>query len=202
MRGSPRNCGAMLCCLSLIASPFVHSDEPVLVYPDLPSLVKQQALQDALSASSYIVHNLDYAEDVAIDWEGGVHVTAYHSGLVFKFNGSTGAFVAAYGRGFVDGPVGIACGPEDGDMYVASYRSNQVLRFTAGGKFIGVAVGAKADGASRRTSFGDRRLIYSPTGLAFDPHDGRTLYVLSYVGGSVARFNNSGAGARTFWRVV
>ena len=62
------------------------------------------------------------AEDVAVDWEGDVHVTAYHSGLIFKFNGSSGAFVAAYGRGFVDGPVGITCSPDDGDMYVASYR--------------------------------------------------------------------------------
>ena len=98
--------------------------------------------------------------------------------------------------------MGIACAAADGDMYVSSYRSHSVLRFSPSGRLIGVAVGASGDGGSRRTAFGDRRRVYSPTGLAFDPHDG-TLHVLSYVTGSIGRFNGSGSVATpTYWRVV
>eukprot|EP00965_Chrysotila_dentata_P106766 3527029-Pleurochrysis_carterae.AAC.3 len=114
------------------------------------------------------------------------------AGAVFKFNGTDGAYLMQYGKGLLDGPVGIACGPDDGDLYVASY--------SAAGKFIGVAAGAsKEDG--RRTKSGRRRQpIANPSGLAFDPHDG-TMHVLSYTTGSIVRFNQSLAGARTYWRI-
>jgi len=135
------------------------------------------------------------AEDIAFDWNGDIHVTAYHSSSVHKFNGTSGNFEAEYGRGLLRGPVGIACGPDDGDLYVSSYRASQVLRFTAAGRFVGVAAGAEQQVP------GKRLLISSPSGLAFDPHDG-TLHVLSYVSGAIVRFNQSAAGARAFWRIT
>jgi DNA-binding beta-propeller fold protein YncE len=135
------------------------------------------------------------AEDIAFDWNGDLHVSAYHSNAVHKFNGTTGAFEAEYGKGLLRGPVGVAVGPDDGDVYVSSYRANQVLRFTPAGGFVGIAAGAE------QQVQGKRQLISSPSGLAFDPHDG-TLHVLSYVSGSITRFNASAAGGRAFWRIT
>ena len=136
------------------------------------------------------------AEDVAIDDNGDLHVTAYHSNAVHKFNGTTGAFELEYGRGILRGPVGIACGPGDGDMYVSSYRTHSVLRFSAGGKFVGVGAGAPPGAATA-----GRPLVANPSGLAFDPHDG-TLHVLSYVSGAIVRFNATGDARTRVWRVT
>merc|ERR1711920_21867 len=143
MRGSPRNCGAMLCCLSLIASPFVHSDEPVLVYPDLPSLVKQQALQDALSASSYIVHNLDYVDGLTSEVlrtpyvltfdsaDNSLFVSSFTLNHVVRLRLDSVRRRKAKYKVFVsgaelDGPVGMEV---VGDaLYVASFTNDKVLR--------------------------------------------------------------------------
>ena len=83
------------------------------------------------------------AEDLAFDGEGHLHVTAYFHNAVHKYNGSSGEFLLAYGKGVVRGPVGITCGPHDGTMYVASYKDSQVLRFSAEGRFLGVAAGGR-----------------------------------------------------------
>ena len=132
------------------------------------------------------------AEDLAFDAAGDLHVTAYHSSAVFKFNGSTGALESTYAQGVVRGPVGITCGP-DGDMYVASYRDNQVLRFAPSGRFVGVAAGA----TSQR--LGGKRGISGPAGITFA--DDGTFFVTSHVAGSLTRFNATSLPVRT-WRVT
>lgn len=66
------------------------------------------------------------AEDLAFDLYGDVHVTAYYSSAVYKFNGTSGAFAYTYGKGIVHGPVGVACDPASGDMFVSSYKDNKV----------------------------------------------------------------------------
>ena len=83
------------------------------------------------------------AEDLAFDWEGHLHVTAYFHNAVHKYNGSSGAFLLSYGKGVVRGPVGVTCGPHDGTMYVAAYKDSQVLRFSTDGRFLGVAAGVR-----------------------------------------------------------
>lgn len=133
------------------------------------------------------------AEDLAFDWSGDLHVTAYHSSAVYKYNGSSGALERTYAKGVVRGPVGITCGP-DGDMYIASYRDNQVLRFAPSGQFVGVAAGATSQ---RRP--GGKHALSGPAGLAF-AEDG-TFFVTSHVAGSLTRFNASSVPART-WRVT
>lgn len=132
------------------------------------------------------------AEDLAFDWAGDLHVTAYHSSAVFKYNGSSGALERIYAKGIVRGPVGITCGPE-GDMYVASYRDNQVLRFASSGQFVGVAAGATSQ---RRRG---KLAISGPAGIAFA--DDGTFFVTSHVAGSLTRFNATSLTART-WRVT
>jgi streptogramin lyase len=120
---------------------------------------------------------------------------------VYKYS-AEGEFLLTYGRGIVKGPVGIVCDPRSGDLYVSSYKSNQVMRFSAEGQFVGVAAGSGAGsaGAAGRQTRAPRRTISSPTGLSFGG-DG-TLWVASYTVGSVTRFNNSEAGGRTYWRVT
>ena len=142
------------------------------------------------------------AEDLAFDLHGDVHVTAYYSSAVYKFNGTTGNFAYTYGKGLVHGPVGVACDPASGDLFVASYKDNKVLRFTSDGHFLGVAAGsdrgdATATAGQRRSR---ARSISSPSGLAFA--DDGTLWVASYATGAVTRFNSSYNGGRTFWRVT
>ena len=123
-----------------------------------------------------------------------------------------------YGKGFVKGPVGIACETAlTGDLFVASYKDNRVLRFSSDGHFLGVAAGggpelpvdgvddaaeAAAATATPRPRRSKSATINSPSGLAF-AEDG-TLWVASYTTGAVTRFNSSysGGGGRSFWRVT
>ena len=127
-------------------------------------------------------------EDLVFDWDGNVHVTAYFSNLVYKYNGTSGAVIKWYGGGILNGPVGIACSPNDGDMYVGNYKSNQVLRFSPNGQFVGaVAGGGQIDSTGVARA---QRVLTNPSGLAFDPHDA-SLVVLSYVSGTMTRFNTS-----------
>ena len=148
------------------------------------------------------------AEDVTFDLNGDVHATAYYSSAIFKFNGTSGELAYTYGKSFVKGPVGITCDVASGDIFVASYKDNRVLRFTSGGDFLGVAAGGGTTGeddgaeAARRRRLGKAATINSPSGLAF-AEDG-TLWVASYTTGAVTRFNSTygGGGSRTFWRVT
>ena len=131
------------------------------------------------------------AEDLTFDWDGNLHVSAYHSSAIFKYNGSTGELESTYAKGVVRGPVGITCGP-DGDIYVASYKDNQVLRFSSSGRFVGVAAGASSQRMGKRS-------ISGPAGIAFA--DDGTFFVTSHVAGTLTRFNGSSPSART-WRIT
>jgi len=137
------------------------------------------------------------AEDLVFDLNGDVHVSAYYSNAVFKFNGTSGQLVGAYVKGLVHGPVGITCDPSTGHIFVSSYRDHQVLRFSSNGQFVGVAAGAPLEQARQR---GDRKAaIRNPSAVAF-AEDG-TLWVASYPTGAITRFNSSAASGRT-WKVV
>lgn len=140
------------------------------------------------------------AEDLAFDLHGDLHVSAYYSDAVFKLNGSTGELLYTYGRGMVSGPVGVACDRFSGDIFVASYKDNKVLRFTADtGHFLGVAAGTEHQRATKKKT-PKKATITSPSGLAFA--DDGTLWVASYATGAVTRFNGSWSGGRTYWRVT
>ena len=88
--------------------------------------------------------------------------------------------------------MGITCGP-DGDMYVASYKDNQIHRFLTSGRFVGVAAGT-----SEQRRPGKLR-ISGPAGIAF-AEDG-TFFVTSHVAGTLTRFNSSHVPTRT-WRIT
>ena len=137
------------------------------------------------------------AEDLAFDLDGNVHVTAYYSNAVFKFNGTNGALELTYGKGLVRGPVGIACDPATGDIVVASYKDHKVLQFQPSGKFVGIAAGVQREQATRAAR--GKKSISSPSGVAYA--DDGSLWVASYTTGAVMRFNSSGVRGRS-WRVI
>jgi len=62
------------------------------------------------------------------------------NGMVLRYNGRTGAFldqVVPKGAGGLSGPIGVLFTPE-GDLLVTSAATNQVLRFSLAGQFLGV----------------------------------------------------------------
>jgi outer membrane protein assembly factor BamB len=101
--------------------------------------------------------------------------------------GSLGTLVDQAGNGGLNRSMGMAIGP-DGNLYVGSYSTNQVLRYSATtGAFLGAFVTAGSGG------------LNGPAidGLAFRP-DGK-LYVASRDSGSVLRYDaTTGAFIDTF----
>jgi sugar lactone lactonase YvrE len=97
--------------------------------------------------------------------------------------GNVSAFVAA-GSGGLNSPRDLVLGP-DGNIYVASYGTNSVIRFTPNGQLLGTFVAANSGGLS------------DPYGLAFGP-DGN-LYVAGFGNNAIYEFSGStGAFLTTF----
>lgn len=106
-------------------------------------------------------------------------VTSYGAGdSVFRYAPTTGAFLQEFATADgLNNPIDVIVGP-DGNLYVSSEISDQVLRYNAvTGTFIDVFVAANAGG------------LNSPGGMAFGP-DGN-LYVSSYLTDEVLRFNGT-----------
>jgi sugar lactone lactonase YvrE/subtilisin-like proprotein convertase family protein len=91
------------------------------------------------------------------------------------FNSQVPPFVF-WGSGGLSGPGGLVVGP-DGNWYVSSSNSNQVLRYDPTGAFLGAFVSAGSGG------------LVKPTGLAFGP-DG-ALYVSSTGTDQVLRYKGT-----------
>jgi uncharacterized protein (TIGR03118 family) len=88
---------------------------------------------------------------------------------VLRFNQVTGSFIDAFipsGSGGLNGPGGVAFGP-DGNLYVSSDMNSSILRFSrTTGQFLGVFVPSGFAGLNK------------PSGLVFGPD--RNLYVNSH----------------------
>ncbi len=107
-------------------------------------------------------------------------VSSENNDRVLRFDSATGMFVDFAVGGGLDGPEGLAFGP-DGNVYVSSFQDNNVQRYNLTGAPLGAFSGGGLD---------------SPTGLAFGP-DGN-LYVSSFETNSVVRFSATGAPLGTF----
>ncbi len=83
---------------------------------------------------------------------------------MLRYDGKTGAFLGAFvpkGSGGLRGPYSIAFGP-DGNLYVNSFSTNQVLRYDArSGAFLGVF-------ASGNGLLGPTYLVFSPAAACQD----------------------------------
>jgi DNA-binding beta-propeller fold protein YncE len=107
---------------------------------------------------------------------------------VARFNGTTGNFIDTFvssGSGGLSSARGVTFGP-DGDLYVASFGTSEVLRYDGTtGTFLNAFVSAGSGGLSL------------PRDLVFGPDS--NLYVSSYGSGSILRYNGAtGAFMDTF----
>ena len=108
-----------------------------------------------------------------------VYVTSFDSDSVLRFDADTGAFLGVFvppGSGGLNGPTGLAFGP-DGHLYVGSFVfNNRVLKYHGlSGAFLGVFVQEGSGG------------LQGPWDLRFGP-DG-DLYVVGTYSGGVFRYN-------------
>ncbi len=84
---------------------------------------------------------LDGPEDLIFGPDGNLYVASFFNNRVLKFNGSTGAFIqqvvpgpfAFIAEKQLDGPVGLAFGPEDDDLYVTNHTGNTITRYLGPG---------------------------------------------------------------------
>ncbi len=87
--------------------------------------------------------------------------TSLLSDEVLRFNGTTGAFISAFvpvGSGGLDGPQGLAFGP-DGNLYVAAEYSHAIHRYDGA---TGASLGTLASGLA-----GPNDIMFGPGGLLY-----------------------------------
>src|SRR5262245_12780269 len=113
-----------------------------------------------------------------------VYVTSFDNDSVLKFDADTGAFLGVFvpaGSGGLNGPTGLAFGP-DGHLYIASFVfNNSVLKYDGRtGQFLGVFVTEGSGG------------LQGPMDLSFG-RDGNLYVVSSYAGGVFRYDGRTGA---------
>jgi hypothetical protein len=121
--------------------------------------------------------NSQFLPQLAIDQTtGNLAITWYDARNDFAGQGTVSGLVSS-GSGGLSKPSGMALGP-DGNLYVASSATNQILRFNGTtGTFMNVFVAAGAGG------------LQNPSGITFGP-DG-ALYVSSFDTDQVLRYNGT-----------
>ncbi|MCB0216898.1 MAG: DUF11 domain-containing protein, partial [Chloroflexi bacterium] len=147
--------------------------------------------------------DLDGPRDLVFGPDGWLYVSSYNNDRILRFNGATGAYEGSpyipspslsiwetlFGwdaTGGLEGPEGLAFGPDDGLLYVASNQSNQVLRYYNGGSFFrGIPVGYPE--AIPFVDIGGTPSLASPRSLAYGT-DG-SLFVS--VPGAVYRYDGT-----------
>ncbi|WP_145457738.1 GEVED domain-containing protein [Gimesia panareensis] len=110
--------------------------------------------------------------------------TGFLRDRILRYDGLTGAFIEEYvtrGEGGMGKPYGMAFDPNTGELYVASFSTNEILKFDSngdpvpGGPFIAAGTGGLAN--PRGITIGPDGLLYVANGatesiLRFDPDTG------------------------------
>jgi WD40 repeat protein len=113
---------------------------------------------------------------IALAARGSLIVTSFNNDAVLRYDSSSGAFLGTLvpsGVGGLDQPRGIVVAPS-GDVLVSSSATNQILRYSSAGAFIGVF----ADASSGLT--GPYQLVLGPGGV---------LYVASSGSDAILRYD-------------
>lgn len=83
--------------------------------------------------------------------DGNLYVADYNQSAVYRYNGTTGAFIDLFvtgGSGGLTNATGVVFGP-DGNLYVSSRNTNQVLRYNGTtGAYIDVFIASGVNGPS------------------------------------------------------
>lgn len=108
---------------------------------------------------------------------GDLFVAGRHSNAAYRYDGSTGAYEITIGTGALNTAYGLDFGP-DGNLYVASGASSQVVKFNPStGANLGAFVAAGSGGLS------------APIGVEFGPSG--HLYAASFNTDSVKRYDGT-----------
>ncbi len=131
--------------------------------------------QNGENPEVFIGDNLAWPQDILfLEDQGIVLISNLSSGLINRHDAETGAYIDAFASG-IAGPTRMSIGA-DGLIYVLQWNgTNPVLRYMQDGTFV-----------DEFTSVGVNQSI----GLEWD--DAGNLYVSSYVGGTVRKFNDEG----------
>jgi uncharacterized repeat protein (TIGR01451 family) len=147
--------------------------------------------------------DLDGPRDLVFGPDGWLYVSSFNNDRVLRFNATTGAYEGSpfipnpqlliweslFGfdaDGGLEGPEGLAFGPDDGLLYVASNQGNQILRYYNGsGIFRGIPVGYP--GSIPFVDVGGTPSLSAPRSMEFGT-DG-SLYVT--VPGAVYRYDGA-----------
>nr|AFI78505.1 serine proteinase precursor protein [uncultured bacterium ws156A7] len=148
-----------------------NTDE-VFVFDDTGTPVGDGVFIDAAANGG-----MDKPTFIAFDDQGILYVTDRASQSVLRFD-SNGTLLGSFGETGTSGlstPLGLAFSPTDGDLYVASFGNDQIMRFDGD---TGTLVDVVVDGSSG-----------APDGaadLVFD--QGPNLYASGYYGNEVQRY--------------
>jgi tetratricopeptide (TPR) repeat protein len=100
--------------------------------------------------------------------------TASNAGTASGITAMGISTTGVYAKGFV-GPTGLAVGPS-GELYVANYTKNSIVKIDASGKAQTLAQGGAING---------------PIGLVRDPRNGN-IYVANYISGDIVTISGTG----------
>jgi streptogramin lyase len=122
-------------------------------------------------------------------------VSSAHNDTILDFNQNTGAFLKTLvpsGSGGLDSPEGLLFGP-DGNLYVDSFGTDSVLRYSAGGAFINTFVSPGSGGLDGPHGLvfgrdGNLYVIYNP---GTEPPDIATPSGVNRYNGSTGAFAGS-----------
>lgn len=149
--------------------------------------ISTEAYTGPTTTVSHVYNNVGFtyqitfaANDVSDTWTASDLIVANYIGGtddVFVFDGNSGNVDSMFDAsgGDLKKPYGIAVGP-DGNVYIAGYDSNNIVRYAADGSYLGV--------------FNAHGQLNQPTGLAWGS-DGN-LYVSNYGANNILRIDAAG----------
>ena len=131
--------------------------------------------QNGENPDVFITQNLAWPQDIVFLEEAGtVLVSNLNSGRIDRYNATTGAFISIFDDG-ISGPTRMKIGP-DNRLYVLQWTGiGRVLRYQLNGTFVDEFTG-----------------VGVPQAIGLDWDSAGNLYVASYSGGTVRRFDPAG----------
>ena len=146
------------------------------------------------AGSLQVPRGIVFGPDANADGIPDLYVSSRDSNEVLLYDGTLGTFLRAFvtdipqtpfsESGGLDHPTGLTFGP-DGNLYVNSFDTHQVLQYNAAGMFLSVFVANDPATPDVDESGG----LFQPVGIAFA---GSTLYVSSFSNNEILSYDAAG----------